>query len=208
MVAALFAPVEAIRPKLPALVVSLAPAPPLPSIRDSAPNRALALETPVVFAHELVRPRRIPDEVLFPAFELGAELEEGFLDGSPEGLTGGIPGGVVGGVPGGLVGGVVGGMGTDLPRFPAPDVGPSPIHMPQPSYTKEAIRGNVTGVVVLRVMIDEQGKVRVLKRIRSVPELDEEAIRVVESSWRFHPATKNGRPVAALSDVVVRFNLH
>ena len=208
VVAALFAPVEAIRPKLPALVLSLAPAPPLPPIEDSAPNRALALETPVVFADRLVRPTRIPDEVLSPAFELGAEVEEGFLDGSPEGLTGGIPGGVVGGIPGGLVGGVVGGTGTDLPRFPTPDVGPRPIHMPQPSYTQEAIRGNVTGVVVLRVVIDEQGKVRVLKLIRSVPELDEEAIRVVESSWRFHPATKNGRPVAVLSDLVVRFNLH
>jgi protein TonB len=208
VVSALFAPVAAIRPKLPALVLSLAPAPALPPIEESAPNRALALETRVVFADELVRPIRIPDEVLSPAFELGAEVEEGFLDGSPEGLTGGIPGGVVGGIPGGLVGGVVGEAGTDLPRFPTPDVGPSPIHMPQPSYTQEAIRGNVTGVVVLRVVIDERGKVRVLKLIRSVPELDEEAIRVVESSWRFHPATKNGRPVAALSDLVVRFNLH
>jgi protein TonB len=206
VVAALFAPVAAIRPKLPALVLSLAPAPPLLPIDDSAPN--LALETRVVLADDLVRPTRIPDEVLSPAFELGAEVEEGFLDGSPEGLAGGIPGGVVGGIPGGLVGGVVGGWGTDLPRFPTPDVGPSPIHMPQPSYTQEAIRGNVTGVVVLRVVIDVQGKVRVLKLIRSVPELDQEAIRVVESSWRFHPATKNGRPVAVLSDLVVRFNLH
>jgi TonB family protein len=80
--------------------------------------------------------------------------------------------------------------------------------MPQPSYTRQAIRDNVTGAVVLRAVIDERGDVRVLKVVRSVPELDEEAIRVVESSWRFHPATKNGRPVPALSDLVVRFNLH
>jgi outer membrane biosynthesis protein TonB len=57
-------------------------------------------------------------------------------------------------------------------------------------------------------VIDERGSVRVLKVLRSVPELDEEAIRVVESSWRFHPATRNGRPVAALSDLIVRFSLY
>jgi protein TonB len=206
--AALFSPVEAIRPKVPALFLNLAPPPP-PPIEDSARNGAVAVETRVVFADELVKPSpRIPDEVLAPAFELGAWVEEGFLDGSSEGLPGGIPGGAIGGVPGGIVGGVVGGTGDELPRFPTPDVGPSPIRMPQPSYTRQAIRDNVTGTVVLRVLIDERGDVQVLKVLRSIPELDQEAIRVVEALWRFHPATKNGRPVPALSDLVVRFNLY
>jgi protein TonB len=161
----------------------------------------------VVSTTELVAPGRIPDEVLSPQFDVDV-LEVGFVNGSEEGMPGGIPGGAVGGVPGGIVGGVVGGTGDQLPRFPTPDVGPSPIRMPQPAYTRQAIRDNVTGTVVLRAVIDERGSVRVLKVIRSVPELDEEAIRVVESSWLFHPATKNGRPVAALSDLVVRFSLH
>ena len=116
----------------------------------------------------------------------------------------GIPGGLVGGVPGGLVGGPIGGTGAAV----TPEVGPRPIHMPQPSYTREAIRDNVSGVVVLRVVIDERGKVKVLEVLRSVPALDAEAIRVVESEWRFHPATRQGRPVPALSDLVVRFNLY
>lgn len=201
---------EAMLPRVPALVLNLAPPPPPPlrsgpRVESSTP---VASETPGVFSDELLRPfARIPDEILAPVFELTG-IDDGFFDGSPEGLPGGIPGGVIGGTPGGIVGGVIGGTGDELPRFPKPDVGPSPIRMPQPSYTREAIRGNVTGVVVLRVMIDEQGKVRVLKVIRSVPELDEEAIRVVESRWRFQPATKNGRPVATLSDLVVRFNLY
>ena len=208
--AALFSPVEAIRPKVPALVLNVAPPPPLPSRTglELVSSTPLAAETGVVFADELVRPSaRIPDEILAPDFEIPG-IDDGFLDGSPEGLPGGIPGGVVGGIPGGIVGGIIGGTGDDLPRFPKPDVGPSPIRMPQPSYTRQAIRDNVTGVVVLRAVIDERGDVRVLKILRSIPELDEEAIRVVESSWRFHPATRNGRPVAALSDLVVRFNLH
>jgi protein TonB len=210
-VAALFAPVEAIRPRVPALVLNLAPPPPSP-LRSNLPtgteNGTLVPETRSLTRAAIVVPARIPDEILSPVFELETGIEEGYLDGSPDGLSGGIPGGVPGGVPGGMVGGVVGGTGDQLPRFPTPDVGPRPIRMPQPSYTRQAIRDNVTGAVVLRVVIDERGDVRVLKVVRSIPELDEEAIRVVEAGWRFHPATKNGRPVAALSDLVVRFNLY
>lgn len=202
---ALFAPVEAIRPKVPALVLNLAPPPPT---EGSAPTDAGSHEARAVFVSDLVRPARIPDEILSPAIELEAGIAEGLFDGSAEGFPGGIAGGVVGGIPGGIVGGVVGGTGDELPPFPTPDVGPKPIRMPQPSYTRQAIRDNVTGAVVLRVVIDERGDVRVLKVVRSIPELDEEAIRVVEAGWRFHPATKNGRPVAALSDLVVRFNLY
>jgi protein TonB len=150
---------------------------------------------------------RIPEAMLSPSFDVPAGFEDGFTDGAG-GLAGGVPGGVLGGVPGGLVGGVVGGVGAELPRFPTPDVGPSPVAMPQPSYTRRAIRDNVSGAVVLRVVIDERGRVAVLKVLRSIPELDEEAIRVVEADWRFRPATRNGRPIPALSDLVVRFNLY
>ena len=210
MAAALFSPVDAVRPRVPALVLNLAPPPPSPSISDAGVESSTnaASESQAVFPDELVRAfARIPNEILAPVFEI-AGVDEGFLDGSYEGLPGGIPGGVVGGTPGGIPGGVVGGTGDELPRFPKPDVGPSPIRMPQPSYTRQAIRDNVTGAVVLRVVIDERGDVRVLKIVRSIPELDEEAVRVVESSWRFHAATRNGRPVPALSDLVVRFNLY
>jgi periplasmic protein TonB len=204
---ALFSPLELVPPPVAALRLNLAPPPPSP-IRSSAVASTSFLETKPVSTSDFVAPRRIPDEVLSPRFELTAGLEVGFLDGSDQGLPGGIPGGVVGGTPGGIVGGVVGGTGDELPRFQKPDVGPSPVRMPQPTYTEQAIRNNVTGTVVLRVVIDERGGVRVLKVIRSVPELDDEAIRVVESSWLFHPATKSGRPIAALSDLVVRFSLH
>ena len=201
---------DAVPPRLPALTLNLAPPPPPPSRSGAGVESPAtpAAETQVAFSGEIVRSfARIPDEILAPVFEI-AGIDDGFLDGSPEGLPGGIPAGVVGGTPGGIPGGVVGGTGDELPRFPKPDVGPAPIRMPQPSYTRQAIRDNVTGTVVLRVVIDERGEVRVLKILRSIPELDEEAIRVVESSWRFHPATKNGRPVKVLSDLIVRFNLH
>ena len=77
-----------------------------------------------------------------------------------------------------------------------------------PKYTVEAIRKKITGEVELRALINEKGKVRVLDVIRSIPELDEEAIRVVEEEWLFRPATKNGRPVACVAVLSVTFNLY
>ncbi len=153
----------------------------------------------------------IPDEMLTPALPMSdvpTGFENGFDDGDANGMFGGMPGGVTGGVPGGLLGGVIGGTGTELPEFPTPDVGPRPLRMPLPTFTEEAVRENVKGSIKLRVVIDEQGKVRVLEILRSIPELDDEAVRTVESSWRFQPAMKNGRPIACLSDLVVRFNLY
>ena len=200
---------DAVRPQVPALVLNLAPPPPPPPLSGSsvAASTPVASPTPGITADFVRQAPRIPEQILRPVFEI-IGVDEGFLDGSPDGFEGGIPGGVVGGIPGGIVGGVVGGTGDELPAFPKPDVGPSPIRMPQPSYTRQAIRDNVSGAVVLRVVIDERGGVKVLKVLRSVPELDQEAIRVVESSWRFQPATRNGRPVKALSDLVVRFSLY
>ena len=205
------APPEETPPRVAAIALQLAPPPPPPLQQgspagvDSAtlPSRSVSTATvPPVVAPGL------SDEILSARFELGAGVEDGFPGRDDDGMRGGIPGGVVGGVPGGLVGGPIGGTGTAVTEFPKPDVGPRPIRMPQPSYTREAIRDNVSGVVVLRVVIDEQGKVKVLEVLRSIPALDAEAIRVVESEWRFHPATRQGRPVPALSDLVVRFNLY
>lgn len=153
----------------------------------------------------------IPDEMLTPALPMAdvpTGFENGFDDGDANGMLGGMFGGAIGGVPGGLVGGIIGGTGTELPQFATPDVGPRPLRMPLPSFTEEAVRENVRGSIKLRVVIDEQGKVRVLEILRSIPELDDEAIRTVESSWRFQPAMKNGRPISCLSDLVVRFNLY
>lgn len=200
---------ESLTPNPPTLtLIEIAPPPPPPvrrgtSVEPISPKPEAAR----VDAARWV----IPDTMLTPVMpldELRPGFEHGFDDGVLDGFSGGLSGGVAGGVPGGLVGGDIGGTGTDVPEFPTPDVGPKPLRMPPASYTVQAARENVRGSVKLRVVIDEQGKVRVLDVLRSIPLLDDEAIRTVESSWRFQPATKNGRPVACLSDLVVRFHLY
>ena len=197
------------------MVLQFAPPPP-PALRRgvSLEQSSLAAARPVDPDVRMFVPTPtfvIPDEMLtatLPMTDIPIGAEHGFDGGEGDGIGGRMPGGVVGGVPGGLVGGVIGGTGTELPKFPTPDVEPRPLRKPLPSYTAEAIRQNVTGSVKLRVVIDVQGKVRVLEVLRSIPELDDAAIRTVESSWRFEPAMKNGRPIPCLSDLIVRFNLY
>ncbi|HXV62409.1 MAG TPA: energy transducer TonB [Vicinamibacteria bacterium] len=200
-------------PALKPLVFWFAAPPPPPQLRGDP--SLIPIESAVIprlhDAAILDPPSRrliMSDEILSPEFDVSFGADLGFDQGLADGMDSDIPGGVVGGVPGGLVGGVLGGKGTVVPPLPKPDVGPSPIRMPLPSYTKAAVRDNVSGAVVLRVLIDEKGKVQVLEVRRSIPTLDEEAIQMVESRWLFEPATKNGRPIPAVSDLVVRFRLY
>jgi protein TonB len=212
-----FSPVELLRP--PAVMVFLNPAPPPPppplkgSPLLSTPDKdepPKPQETPdpdkkLEFL-DRTTPLEIPDEILKPRTELQFGIETGLEQGDIQGMEGGVLGGVVGGVPGGIIGGVIGGTGTDV--FPQPDIGPVPLRQPRPNYTVEAIRKKISGVVTLFVVIDVQGKVRVLKVLRSIPELDGQAIEVVEAGWLFKPALKNGRPIASLAELQVAFNLY
>ncbi len=142
-----------------------------------------------------------------PAASFGFEwgVPRGALDGFPDGLPEGVRGGLPGGTPGGAFGFPA--RGAADPVLPQPDQPPVPIRMPSPRFPEEAVRNGVRGRVVLRALITERGTVEVLRVLRSVPELDQEATRLVESEWRFRPAQRNGRPVPALSDLVVRFTL-
>ena len=134
--------------------------------------------------------------------------EHGIPDGMWDGLEFGKREGVVGGIPGGVQGGQIGGLREAAdPVLPPPDEPPAAISMPRPRFPTRALRDGVRGRVVLRGLITERGTVEVLRVLRSVPELDAEAIRVVETEWRFRPAQRNGRPVPSLSDLVVRFAL-
>lgn len=156
-------------------------------------------------------PQPTPLEALLEVVEAGAP-GFGALDGIPDGLFDGLPSGlaegVVGGADGGVAGGRIGGLPGDAdPVFPPPDEPPAAIAMPRPRFPAEALRNGIRGRVVLRAVISERGRVEVLRVVRSVPGLDEEAIRVVEAEWRFRPARRNGRPVASLGDLTVRFTL-
>lgn len=85
---------------------------------------------------------------------------------------------------------------------------PAYLYNPHPSYPEVSRKAGHTGVVMLRVSIDERGRVSGVSLIKSSGHslLDERA-RTAVQRWTFRPARQNGRPVATRVDVPVRFSL-
>lgn len=77
-----------------------------------------------------------------------------------------------------------------------------------PSYTDEAIRAKVQGIVVLQAVIRKNGRVDSFKVLRSLGYgLEERAIQEIATKWKFRPGTLNGQPVDVLATIEVQFNL-
>ncbi|HEV2248140.1 MAG TPA: M56 family metallopeptidase, partial [Terriglobia bacterium] len=73
---------------------------------------------------------------------------------------------------------------------------PEPVNNPDPPYTPQARKNQVTGTVTFAVVVDAAGNVAEVKQI-SKPlgqGLDESALRTIRS-WKFKPGTRNGVPV-------------
>lgn len=86
-------------------------------------------------------------------------------------------------------------------------VRPVKVEGPEPQYTEVARRAGVEGIVILEAVIGADGSVRDVRVLKSLPfGLSEEAVRAVEQ-WRYEPAKLDGRPVAVLLSLTVRFGL-
>ena len=64
----------------------------------------------------------------------------------------------------------------------------------------------VEGVVILEVLIDEQGTVSDTRVLRSIPLLDQAAIDAVRQ-WEFAPMLLNGVPTPVVMTVTLKFTL-
>jgi TonB family protein len=77
----------------------------------------------------------------------------------------------------------------------------------QAEYSEEARRAGVNTIVVLSLVVGENGTPQDIKVVRSAGfGLDEMAIRAIES-WRFEPGTRQGQPYAAPTHIEMRFSL-
>lgn len=91
----------------------------------------------------------------------------------------------------------------------APDVRTAPRVLQQApaSYTDDARRAGIEGIVILSVDIDERGIPRRARVVRSLdPGLDRKAIESL-SEWRFAPGTLNGAATPSNVSVEVAFRL-
>lgn len=118
-----------------------------------------------------------------------------------------------------------GDIGAQLPPPPPPppDTGVKPVREPvfiqprpdprfadrlQPPYPTSMIRAGLGGVVVVRVLVGADGRV---KAVEPVSASDDAFLRVTReqalSKWRFAPATRDGAAVESWREMTVRFVL-
>jgi periplasmic protein TonB len=75
-----------------------------------------------------------------------------------------------------------------------------------PVYPPIARMAHKEGVVILEAVIGEDGAVRDVRVLRSIPLLDDAAMEAVRQ-WRFTPTLLNGQPVPVVMTVTVAFKL-
>ncbi len=76
-----------------------------------------------------------------------------------------------------------------------------------PIYTELARRARVSGTVVVEAIIDQRGDVTNARVLRGLPMgLDRAAVAAVQT-WKFKPATLNGKPVKVYYVITVNFSL-
>lgn len=79
----------------------------------------------------------------------------------------------------------------------------------KPSYTEEARRAKIEGIVEMDAVVLEDGSVgdvTVTKSLDREYGLDDEAVKTLKK-WLFKPATKDGKPVAVHVFVEMSFTL-
>ena len=115
--------------------------------------------------------------------------------------------------PFGVVGGAVGAAPPPPPPAPGQPVrvggnvrAPMQTRKVSPVYPPIAQSARVQGVVILEVLIDEQGRVADARVLRSIPLLDQAAIDAVRQ-WEYTPTLLNGAPVPVIMTVTVQFTL-
>lgn len=182
----------------------------LPEVRRAIDY--IAVSAPAVPSPPPVRRAPRPSAVT-PAPSFPVEAPEGISEEAPvppplpdESMAGTV-------VPDGI--GIPGGTFLDSPP-PSPP--PQPVRVggaiepPRrlrhvlPIYPPLARAAQVEGVVILEAVIAEDGTVRDVRTLRSIPLLDASAIEAVRQ-WRFTPTRLNGAPVSVVMTVTVAFTL-
>jgi protein TonB len=115
---------------------------------------------------------------------------------------------VSGGVEGGKLGGQLGSHGDEVIGAGIAAVAPVVLARVTPEYPQEARRRRIEGQVLLRAIVDREGRVEDdVEVVQSVRELDEAAVSALRQ-WRFRPGRDGeGRAVRVRIEVPIRFQL-
>ncbi len=91
---------------------------------------------------------------------------------------------------------------------PAPEARPQPVKRPPPVYPFAMKKSGVSGVVTVQFIVNKKGDVENPIVVRSSHKGFEDAAIDAVRKWKFKPATKNGKPVAARMQIPINFNLN
>jgi TonB family protein len=96
----------------------------------------------------------------------------------------------------------------EMPKFPGGDEGMMQFLNSEVKYPKEALEKGTQGRVVVTFIVNTDGSVSNPKVVKSVdPELDAEAIRVVNAMPKWTPGKQNGHVVRVKFTIPVTFRL-
>jgi protein TonB len=173
------------------------PPPPPPKVRKVV----AAIAAPRI--EELIAPKEVPKEKP-PEQDPSKAVAQG-------GSGDGIPGGQFGG----------GAVAPPEPPPPPPPPKPKklePINLPEeaevpvadpaniaPGYPEAARAAGIEGRVILKIVISEKGEVTNVTVMRGDPILAQAAVEVVKT-WKFTPATLEGKPIAVFRIVPINFS--
>jgi protein TonB len=76
----------------------------------------------------------------------------------------------------------------------------------KPVYPPGARDAGIQGVVILDVVISEEGSIIQADIVRSIPELDQAAVDAV-TQWKYEPTLLNGESVEVEMNVTINFSL-
>lgn len=177
-------------------MVFVEPAPRAPA----APAAVPLPQPPVERPKGIPKPKRLVVRRGPPPLELPPPV----VQAPVESTAGGGGGGEVGG----KVGGVGGGEG-DAP-IPADRVDHPPVVVSRvlPAYPPMARARGIEGLVILRAVVDREGRVEeAMTVVKSVPVFDAAAVGALRR-WRFQPGRdRDGETVRVLVEVPMRFQL-
>ena len=188
-----------------------APPPPPPTRKAASPQRPAEVTSGFTAPSEI--PKTIPPPNDEPVVVDVPRVSESELVG--------VSGGVIGGVPSGIQGMLLSPNPLPPPPPPPPMALPKPhaplavsnlqqqsklIRMVQPTYPPLAREARIQGVVLLHIVVDEEGNVAQEDVLSGHPLLQDAAIAAVKR-WKYSPTILNDRPIQVTTTVTVVFTL-
>lgn len=77
----------------------------------------------------------------------------------------------------------------------------------RPRYPLEAREARIEGIVIIQATIDKQGNVIDTRILKGLPMCLDEMAEAAVKTWKFKPATLNGKPVTVYYNLTINFSL-